>query len=142
MSYPILLQDVTPRSQEIRKYMRQMGTASGVPIEPPEQSRLLDACLSKPGVVAGGVPGGKFCIFRKALISYINRIAGGYDAVWLLVLEIPGTKISPVILVEEVWSSWTELNVSPLSAAESREQGARVEHLEDIPGLKDILKEI
>ena len=38
--------------------MRQMGSASGVPIEPPEQTRLLDACLSKAGVVAGGVPGG------------------------------------------------------------------------------------
>ena len=35
-----------------------MGSASGVLIEPPEQTRLLDACLSKAGVVAGGVPGG------------------------------------------------------------------------------------
>lgn len=38
--------------------MREMGTASGTPIEPPEQTRLLDACLLTPGVVAGGVPGG------------------------------------------------------------------------------------
>ena len=42
--------------------MREMGTLSGVPIEPPEQTELLDACISQPGVVGGGVPGGEFFI--------------------------------------------------------------------------------
>lgn len=38
--------------------MREMGTLAGVPIEPPEQTRLLDACVSQAGVIGGGVPGG------------------------------------------------------------------------------------
>ena len=49
---------LTWESQIIRDYMRTMGSASGAPIEPPEQTRLLDACLLNAGVVAGGVPGG------------------------------------------------------------------------------------
>ena len=46
--------------QRIRKYMREMSTLSGVPIEPEEQTRLLDACSALPGVIGGGVPGGGF----------------------------------------------------------------------------------
>lgn len=38
--------------------MREMGTLSGVPIEPPEQTKLLDTCVSGAGVIGGGVPGG------------------------------------------------------------------------------------
>ena len=36
-----------------------MSTLSGVPIEPAEQTRLLDACSAVPGVLGGGVPGGR-----------------------------------------------------------------------------------
>ncbi|KAJ7623400.1 ribosomal protein S5 domain 2-type protein [Roridomyces roridus] len=79
----------------IRGKMREMGTLSGVPIEPIEQTNLLDVCISQPGVVGGGVPG-----------------AGGYDALWLLVCE-PAVEI-----IENVWSTYTELDVSPLSAVE------------------------
>lgn len=53
----------------IRRYLRLMSEKSGVPIEPPEQTRLLDACSSVPGVIGGVVPG-----------------AGGYDAICLVVL--------------------------------------------------------
>lgn len=42
--------------------MREMGELSNVPIEPPEQSNLLNGCLAKPGVVGGGVPGGQFSL--------------------------------------------------------------------------------
>ncbi len=52
----------------IRSLVREMSHKSGVPIEPPSQTRLLDACSAVPGVVGGVVPG-----------------AGGYDAVVLLV---------------------------------------------------------
>ncbi len=39
--------------------MREMGTRAGVPIEPPEQTELLNACIAQPGVVGCGVPGGE-----------------------------------------------------------------------------------
>lgn len=46
--------------------MRQMGTLSGVPIEPAEQTRLLDTCISQAGVIGGGVPGGEpLSLLRK-----------------------------------------------------------------------------
>jgi len=40
--------------------MREMGSLSGAPIEPPEQTQLLDACVSLAGVIGGGVPGGEY----------------------------------------------------------------------------------
>ncbi|CAI6242575.1 unnamed protein product [Periconia digitata] len=52
---------------EVRALVREMGDKSGVPIEPPQQTKLLDACAEVKGVVGGVVPG-----------------AGGYDAVVLL----------------------------------------------------------
>jgi phosphomevalonate kinase len=51
-----------------RKLIRQMSVASKVPIEPPQQTKLLDHCSKLSGVVGGVVPG-----------------AGGYDAIVLLV---------------------------------------------------------
>lgn len=52
----------------IRSLVREMSSKSGVPIEPPSQTELLDACCAISGVVGGVVPG-----------------AGGYDAVVLLI---------------------------------------------------------
>lgn len=57
---------------KIRGLIREMSEASGVPIEPEEQTQLLDACSKVPGVVGGVVPG-----------------AGGYDAVALLIENKP-----------------------------------------------------
>jgi phosphomevalonate kinase len=42
--------------------MREMGELSEVPIEPKEQTALLDACVSQAGVIGGGVPGGEIRI--------------------------------------------------------------------------------
>jgi len=52
----------------IRSLVREMSTASTVPIEPPVITELLDFCTALPGVVGGVAPG-----------------AGGYDALALLV---------------------------------------------------------
>lgn len=52
----------------IRKLIRLMSEKSDVPIEPPAQTELLDACEKLPGVIGGVVPG-----------------AGGYDAISLLI---------------------------------------------------------
>ncbi|KAJ7072316.1 ribosomal protein S5 domain 2-type protein [Mycena amicta] len=104
-------------TQAIRERMREMGTLSGVPIEPVEQTELLDLCITQPGVIAGGVPG-----------------AGGYDALWLLVCDPESEQ--PVHVIEKVWATYTKLDVSPLSAVESRAKGARVERVDNIPGLQ------
>ncbi|APA13115.1 hypothetical protein SS1G_08637 [Sclerotinia sclerotiorum 1980 UF-70] len=55
----------------IREKIREMGTLSNVPIEPPEQTKLLDEVTAQvEGVLGGVVPG-----------------AGGYDAIVLLVRD-------------------------------------------------------
>ncbi|KAF7288656.1 Ferrochelatase, mitochondrial [Mycena chlorophos] len=110
--------DASETSQGIREHMRKMGQLSEVPIEPTEQTELLDLCIAQPGVVGGGVPG-----------------AGGYDALWLLVLE-PQAASKPVSVIENVWATYTKLGVSPLSAVESMAKGARLENIADIPGLQ------
>ncbi|CUA66898.1 phosphomevalonate kinase [Rhizoctonia solani] len=112
-------------TKSIRDGMRAMGKSSGVPIEPPEQTQLLDACCALPGVVGGGVPG-----------------AGGYDAIWLLVLQPQDEALacSVVSSVEKLWQGWTGMSVSPLLATESLERGARKESIEGIPGLDAALK--
>jgi len=108
-------------SQAIRKNMKEMGELAGVPIEPEEQTRLLDECCSQAGVIGGGVPG-----------------AGGYDAVWLLVCEPDECRANeyPRDRIERVWSTYKDLDVSPLSAEESMTKGARLESIGEIKGLQ------
>jgi len=112
-------------SENIRTKMREMGEASGVAIEPPQQTKLLDDCLEVTGVIAGGVPG-----------------AGGYDAIWLLVFDPPKKheKIpTPVECVEILWGRRKEKDVTPLSAAESTTKGIQVEQLDEVPGLQQAI---
>jgi phosphomevalonate kinase len=45
--------------------MKRMGDLSRVPIEPPQQTALLDACIERFGVIGGGVPGGKQAPYFK-----------------------------------------------------------------------------
>ena len=56
----------------IRADLRAMSAGSGVPIEPSQQTELLDACSAVTGVLGGVVPG-----------------AGGFDAIALLVADTP-----------------------------------------------------
>ncbi len=106
--------------------MREMGKLSDVPIEPPEQTALVDACVSVAGVIGGGVPG-----------------AGGYDAIWLLVCDPPNCvpEELPATRVERVWSTYKGLDVSPLLATESVAKGVHVERLDEVPGLAAIVRE-
>jgi phosphomevalonate kinase len=53
---------------DIRVLIQEMSRLSGVPMEPMEQTRLIDACSQVEGVIGGVVPG-----------------AGGYDAIALLI---------------------------------------------------------
>ncbi|KAG6880324.1 hypothetical protein C0992_011073 [Termitomyces sp. T32_za158] len=107
-------------SRTIRIRMKEMGELSGVPIEPAEQTKLLNSCVSLAGVIGGGVPG-----------------AGGYDAIWLLVCDPIDSSpdIPPVQRVEQAWSEYTELDVSPLSAKESFAHGVCVESVDAVIGL-------
>ncbi|KAG8834248.1 phosphomevalonate kinase [Serendipita sp. 399] len=99
------------KSTVVRQKMKRMGELAGVPIEPDEQTRLLDSCVGLPGVIGGGVPG-----------------AGGYDAIWLLVIELDDDSVgSPIANVQQLWQSWQEMNVSPLLAEESLSSGLRLE---------------
>jgi phosphomevalonate kinase len=63
--------------------MRIMGNASDVPIEPPEQTKLLDACCALPGVIGAGVPGGKLslCSIRLRQI-HVTRSMNSHAALF------------------------------------------------------------
>ncbi|CAG8656920.1 3964_t:CDS:2 [Acaulospora morrowiae] len=102
--------------QKVRQFLREMSTLSGAPIEPPVQTKLLDACTEIPGVIMAGVPG-----------------AGGFDAIFCIGI---GNKF--VENVENLWLNWKEMNVGPLLANESSE-GLKIENLDSVKGLATIL---
>ncbi|CAG8610065.1 10733_t:CDS:2, partial [Scutellospora calospora] len=80
-----------------RQLLRDMSSMSDAPIEPPMQTRLLDACTEVPGVVMAGVPG-----------------AGGYDAIFCV-----GIEDNFITQVENIWENWSEMSVGPLLTSES-----------------------
>lgn len=112
--------------QSIREKMREMGNLAGVPIEPSEQTKLIDACVGQAGIIGGGVPG-----------------AGGYDAIWVLVCDpvdcYPDQR--PSERVERLWSTYKNSHVCPLMAAESIGKGTQLETLENVVGLKEAIGE-
>lgn len=101
--------DLGEAFENVRGKIREMGRRSGVPIEPQEQTELLDALTQGvEGVVGGVVPG-----------------AGGYDAVALLVRDDEETMDEiKAFLVK--WSSEKEGNVK-LLGAKGEIEGARQE---------------
>lgn len=61
-----------------------MGRLAGVPIEPPEQTALLDACITQAGVIAGGVPGGKSHIpFKASRIMIDTNPENNFCSGWI-----------------------------------------------------------
>lgn len=96
----------------IRSKIRKMGELSGVPIEPPEQTELLDAVTKNVEGVAGGVVPG----------------AGGYDAIVLLVKDDTQTTEALSRFLES-WSKEKGSNVS-LLRTKGELEGARVEAAE------------
>lgn len=77
---------ITVAFKRMRQQIRLMGDGSDVPIEPPAQTRLLDACCDLPGVIGGTVPG-----------------AGGYDAIVLLVKDQPEVFAA----LNQLFAGWT-----------------------------------
>ncbi|CAG8571509.1 19814_t:CDS:2 [Cetraspora pellucida] len=102
---------------KVRQLLRDVSNMSDAPIEPPMQTRLLDACTEVPGVIMAGVPG-----------------AGGYDAIFCV-----GIGDNFITQVETVWENWNEMSVGPLLTRESSD-GFMKENLENVLGLKNCLE--
>ncbi|GAB5586077.1 phosphomevalonate kinase [Umbelopsis nana] len=103
--------------ENVRRLIRDMSEKSNVPIEPAEQTKLLDACMDRHGVIMAGVPG-----------------AGGYDAIFCITLSDEASS-----QVEDVWRTWTDMNVGPLLASEDS-NGARIEDFNQVVGLADVTR--
>ena len=106
--------------KSIRKNIRAMGEKSGVPIEPPAQTKLLDACEGVGGVIGGTVPG-----------------AGGYDAIALLIEDKQAT-VEGLLGLFKGWEFKGEAvegggKVSMLGVREEME-GVRVEDFQAYEG--------
>ena len=102
----------------IRGIIRRLSSETGVPIEPPPQTKLLDACSALPGVLGGVVPG-----------------AGGFDAITLLIVDDEYV-IQKIETLCQTWEAEegdeadaTTSNVRVLGIREDME-GIRVEHEE------------
>lgn len=54
-----------------------MTKETKVPVEPGEQTKLLDECLNKKGTIAAGVPGGSFCASLPSMILILTCISSG-----------------------------------------------------------------
>ncbi|KAL2911605.1 phosphomevalonate kinase [Polyrhizophydium stewartii] len=83
---------------DIRSLLRVVSDRAQVPITPPEQLRLIDACHDVAGLLAAGIPG-----------------AGGYDAIFCIVVSDEAKRG-----VQRVWSAWTETAVMPLLQNEAK----------------------
>ncbi|KAM0235280.1 hypothetical protein ACHAP5_009807 [Fusarium lateritium] len=99
----------------VREMIRQMGSASEVPIEPESQTELLDALSTVEGVYGGVVPG-----------------AGGYDALALLMKDDDETKQSVEVFLEK-WAKEKGTKVK-LLGVKGEMEGVRSESLDVYAG--------
>ncbi|KAF5623145.1 phosphomevalonate kinase [Fusarium sp. NRRL 25303] len=99
----------------VREMIRQMGSASDVPIEPESQTELLDALSTVEGVYGGVVPG-----------------AGGYDALALLMKDDEETKQRVGEFLDK-WAKEKGTKVKLLSVKGEME-GVRAESLDVYAG--------
>ncbi|KAI8059903.1 phosphomevalonate kinase [Gongronella butleri] len=99
------LVDLVADFKHVRQLLQKMSALTDVPIEPSEQTVLLDQCMDVPGTLMAGVPG-----------------AGGYDAIFCIVLsdEARGR-------VRQVWEQWTGCNISPLLCQAESQGVAKVD---------------
>ncbi|KAF4980785.1 hypothetical protein FZEAL_3299 [Fusarium zealandicum] len=109
------VEQLPERLGAVRGLIKQMGNASGVPIEPDSQTELLDAVGAVEGVYGGVVPG-----------------AGGFDALALLMRDDDETKHR----VEEFLVKWAQTKGTKvkLLAVKGEMQGARCESLDVYAG--------
>ena len=101
--------------EEVRTYIREMSRLSGVPIEPPPQTKLIDACSELEGVVGGVVPG-----------------AGGYDAIVLLVED----KEEVLQRLDEMLKEWKVELVTEPGAGPTIGRVSRLPVREEMEGVR------
>ncbi|CAI5467340.1 unnamed protein product [Closterium sp. Yama58-4] len=108
ISNTILCALLTLRSSflSVRHLLSAMGSAAATPIEPPQQTALLDATMQQPGVVMAGVPG-----------------AGGFDSVFAVVVGEEAAR-----RLDGVWAGMGVMQMGVRSAAE----GMRWEEVEGV----------
>lgn len=109
------LTDLPAALHASRELVRQMGAASGVPIEPESQTALIDALTGVEGVYGGVVPG-----------------AGGFDAVALLLQDDEATAQRVEAFLAE-WSHKKDAKVKLLGVRGELE-GVRSEKLSEFEG--------
>ncbi|GAB7350665.1 hypothetical protein MBLNU459_g1230t1 [Dothideomycetes sp. NU459] len=103
---------LTERISDVRSKIREMSSRSGVPIEPPSQTKLLDACSGVDGVIGGVVPG-----------------AGGFDAIALLIEE----RDEVMAQVEALLEGWQDEGVGRVSTLGVKQEmeGVRAQEFGD-----------
>lgn len=114
------VEELTSSFETVRNHIRDMGTRSGVPIEPEEQTTLLDALTSKVDGVCGGVVPG----------------AGGYDAIVLLVRDDEHTMSSIKSFLVD-WSTSKSSQVKMLRVKGEMEGVRREERAAYTPWLQE-----
>ena len=123
---------------ESRRLLKHMGEQSGVDIEPDEQTRLADVTMKIPGVISAGVPG-----------------AGGVDAIYAIIVQIPTTATAGVdgkdtrSRVSEIWSKWETRTVCPLllgvdgiSSISSSSSSNSLSSMTPLDVLEDVLEDV
>ncbi|CAI5529007.1 unnamed protein product [Closterium sp. Naga37s-1] len=90
----------------VRHLLSAMGSAAATPIEPPQQTALLDATMQQPGVVMAGVPG-----------------AGGFDSVFAVVVGEEAVR-----RLDVVWAGLGVMQMGVRSGAD----GMRWEEVEGV----------
>jgi phosphomevalonate kinase len=100
---------------DIRNYIREMSRLSVVPIEPPPQTKLIDACSALEGVIGGVVPG-----------------AGGYDAIVLLIED----KAEVLQRLDKLLSEWKVEVVTEPGSGPSIGQVSRLPVREEMEGIR------
>ena len=95
---------------ELRRLLREISRAAETPIEPPEQSALLDATMKVRGVIMAVVPGagGNDALLALVIPSAIHPVSGGASG-GAAAVTTEGTRIA----VAELWRSWPAVAPPP-----------------------------
>ncbi len=65
--------------------------------------------------------------------------AGGYDALFLLIIEPSSTPVNAISTIESIWGGWKELSLCPLSCSADK-GGLKLESIDEVDGLKEVLE--